>query len=132
MIEKEVILSLQEENKLLRQLLTKRDDKILQLETRTLELIEQIHLLETKIHSLQIKKDSSNSSKPPSTDISPPKRNQSLREKSGRTSGGQFGHKGKTLQMSANPDEIVEINPNYCNKCGCDLKIGRASCRVTV
>lgn len=122
MIEKEVILSLQEENKLLRQLLTKRDDKILQLETRTLELIEQIHLLETKIHSLQIKKDSSNSSKPPSTDISPPKRNQSLREKSGRTSGGQFGHKGKTLQMIANPDEIVEINPNYCNKCGCDLK----------
>ena len=50
------------------------------------------------------KKDSSNSSLPTSKDIAPPKnkRNQSLRESSGKSSGGQKGHKGSNLKQSDN------------------------------
>jgi len=78
--------------------------------------------LKEEVRQLKLSKNSSNSSKPPSTDMFSPKRNQSLREKSGKTTGGQFGHKGTTLQMSDNPDDIIELNPCYCNKCGCNLE----------
>ena len=32
--------------------------------------------------------------------------------------GGQLGRKGKTLEMTSAPDEIVELYPDYCNSCG--------------
>jgi transposase len=88
---------------------------VIKLETRISEL-------EELLRKANIFKDSSNSSKAPSTDISIPKRNQSLREPSDKKSGGQPGHKGTTLRISDDPDEIIELNPNFCNKCGCDLK----------
>ena len=61
----------------------------------------------------KISKNSGNSSKPPSSDISCPKRNQSLRESSGKKAGGQEGHQGTTLLMSDSPDEIIELQPKY-------------------
>ncbi len=71
------------------------------------------------------KKDSSNSSLPSSKDIAPTtnKRNQSTRESSGKSSGGQKGHKGSTLKQSDTPDEIIEIKFNIynCKKCGFNL-----------
>ncbi len=85
-------------------------------------LEKRIVFLEEELRKAMTIKNSSNSSKPPSTDISTPKRNQSLREPSGKKSGGQSGHKGTTLQMRDNPDEIIELNPNYCSKCGCNLE----------
>lgn len=85
-------------------------------------LEKRIVFLEEELRKARTTKNSSNSSKPPSTDISTPNRNQSLREPSGKKSGGQLGHKGTTLQMRDNPDEIIELNPNYCSKCGCDLE----------
>jgi transposase len=96
-------------------------------ENRTLKEIirsqeKRIAELEDIIRKLQVYKNSSNSSKPPSTDISSPKRNQSLRESSGNKPGGQLGHKGTTLQMSSTPDEIIELNPTYCENCGCSLE----------
>jgi transposase len=45
-----------------------------------------------------------------------------LRFKSGKPNGGQLGHKGSTLQMSEFPENIIELTPNYCNHCGCDLE----------
>jgi transposase len=86
------------------------------------ELEQYNHKLEELLRQSKISKNSSNSSKPPSTDIASPKRNQSLREKTGKKPGGQPGHTGTTLQMSESPDEIIELNPNYCNKCGCNLE----------
>jgi len=69
------------------------------------------------------KKDSSNSSIPPSTEIKKPKRNQSMREKSNKTNGGQLGHAGTTLKQSDTPDEKIDIaySIDSCKKCGFDL-----------
>lgn len=65
------------------------------------------------------KQDSSNSNQPSSTDRF--KKNQSLREKSGKKTGGQLGHKGTTRYQSVKPNEIVKCNPDTCSKCGTDL-----------
>ena len=81
---------------------------------------EKITKLEQLVASYQVKKDSHNSSLPPSTDLVKP--NQSLRpKKSERKRGGQIGHKGSSLKMSDTPDELIVIEPQFCNKCGNDL-----------
>ena len=69
------------------------------------------------------KKDSTNSSIPPSTEIGTPKRNQSMRSKSDKKSGGQSGHVGKTLKQSDTPDEVISIayNIDSCKQCGFNL-----------
>src|SRR5436853_4598975 len=71
----------------------------------------------------QITKDSHNSSKPPSSDgLKEPKRKtQSLREKSGKKSGGQPGHRGKTLMMVEQPDRTILLTPDLCQHCQQDL-----------
>src|SRR5436305_1308579 len=71
----------------------------------------------------QAAKDSHNSSKPPSTDgfKKPERKTQSLREKSGKKSGGQPGHAGKTLMMVEQPDQRVLLTPEQCQHCQQDL-----------
>lgn len=64
------------------------------------------------------KKDSSNSSKPPSSDIGKVKRTKSLRKASGKKPGGQPGHEGRRLEMSANPDKIEVCKAGVCSCCG--------------
>ena len=77
----------------------------------------QIKVLEERIARLE--KDSETSSKPPSEDQNKPKRNQSLREKSGKRPGGQKGHKGKTREQVTTPDKIIGCYPDEdCKKCG--------------
>ena len=66
-------------------------------------------------------RDSSNSSMPPSSDIKPPNRNLSLREKGDKKPGGQKGHEGSTLQMNANPDQVIKHSPQECEICGKNL-----------
>ena len=78
--------------------------------------------LEAQLDIYKNKKNSSNSSIPPSKDQNRPKKNQSLREKSGKKPGGQQGHEGKTLLCSETIDEIVEHRADYCNCCGNDLR----------
>ena len=82
-------------------------------------LLNKISMLEKRISELENKKTSRNSHLPPSSDMT--RKNQSLREKSGKKPGGQQGHKGATLQMSDTPDEIRKLSPDYCNECGADL-----------
>src|SRR6201990_924420 len=64
-----------------------------------------------------VTKDSHNSSRPPSTDPSWAKRTRSLRRPSGKRPGGQAGHRGQTLRLSARPDRVVEHRPRECHSC---------------
>ena len=64
--------------------------------------------------------NSHNSSRPPSTDRPEQPKPKSLRQKSGRKSGGQPGHAGRTLLFSEAPRHI-EIHPLKECPCGEDL-----------
>jgi transposase len=70
----------------------------------------------------RLDKDSHNSSKPPSSDGYSKPAPKSLREKSGKKSGGQPGHPGKTLHFCENPDETIPCEPLSQCECGCSLE----------
>jgi len=80
-----------------------------------LELSKRIEALEARLH-----KSSRNSSKPPSSDglAKPPPKPKSLRKKGTRTSGGQPGHKGRTLELADAPDHTIELPVTECACCG--------------
>lgn len=80
-------------------------DKIITLE-ETLALTLKI------IEEMGHKKNSNNSSLPPSSDMT--RKSRSLREPSGKKSGGQPEHKGTTLRQSKNPDIITDIKSKFC------------------
>src|SRR5450759_2095411 len=62
--------------------------------------------------------NSSNSGKPPSSDgLKKPARVKSLREPSGKPTGGQKGHQGETLRQAAEPNNIVDHFPQCCATC---------------
>src|SRR4051794_34741255 len=63
--------------------------------------------------------NSRNRGKPPSSDgLKKPSRVSSLREPSGKTTGGQPGHPGKTLRRSETPDATINHYPAACAACG--------------
>jgi transposase len=58
-------------------------------------------------------------SKPPSSDgLKKPLRVSSLREPSGKKTGGQKGHPGTTLRRTETPDVTVDHYPEACTACG--------------
>jgi transposase len=65
----------------------------------------------------KLARNSNNSSKPPSSDH-PGKKVKNSRVKSGKPSGGQTGHVGKTKQPTAKPDTVVELKPQTECTCG--------------
>jgi hypothetical protein len=75
--------------------------------------------LREEIRVLKAGKNSQNSSIPPSVDLK--RVTKSLRETSGKKTGGQIGHAGKTLEFKAIPDLIEEHKPPFCTVCGNDL-----------
>jgi len=91
------------------------------------ELLKYVKDLQDNSIQEKPPKNSNNSSISPSSEIAPPqkrnKKNQSLREKSSKSVGAQFGREGKTLVQSSAPDEIIEVpfTLNTCKKCGIDI-----------
>src|SRR5450432_3727518 len=81
-----------------------------------------IAALQTRIAELerQLGLNSGNSGKPPSSDglKKKPARTSSLRERSGKKTGGQKGHPGKTLSRSETPNVTIDHIPETCSGCG--------------
>ena len=71
----------------------------------------------------QLGLNSGNSGKPPSSDGLKKKRARisSLRERSGKKTGGQKGHPGKTLSRTETPDATIDHFPKVCAGCGAPL-----------
>jgi transposase len=85
---------------------------------------QQIADLTEQLRIAKLPKNSSNSSRPPSTDLYKPVRNtnNSLRQKSGKKSGGQPGHAGSTLLFNPTaPDATHYYSADYCQMCGIDI-----------
>jgi transposase len=90
-----------------------------------------IAALQARIAELerQLGLNSGNSGKPPSSDglKKTPARVSSLREQSGKKTGGQKGHPGKTLSRVEAPDATVDHFPETCTACGAALSEAMAT-----
>ena len=82
-------------------------------------MLKRIDELESENAELRARlgKSSRNSNRPPSSDGPKKGAPKNSREPSGRQSGAQPGHEGKTKMMKATPDKIVELQPK--NECEC-------------
>ncbi|MCM2282971.1 MAG: IS66 family transposase [Bdellovibrionaceae bacterium] len=88
------------------------------------ELKAENRALRARVTELEARlaKNSRNSHKPPSQDGPTKPKTSSLREKSGKRPGGQFGHEGSTLKHVAHPDEVIRHKaPGHCESCGHEL-----------
>jgi transposase len=114
MTAEEELIELRQQNRLL----LEQVKQIPALQESITQLSEQVKQLQERLA-----KDSHNSSLPPSSDrFARQSKSRSLRTRSGKKAGGQPGHQGHTLEMSAAPDEIVRLSPVVqCQHCHCDL-----------
>ena len=86
------------------------------------QLLERLNTLESEVKELQgrLSKNSRNSNKPPSGDGFG-KRTKSFRRPSDKSSGGQPGHQGHTLEWSSAPDFVDRSEVKECPGCGASL-----------
>jgi transposase len=112
-------------------LLEQIQQRLVALEAEHAALQERFAVLEAENATLKARNaelerrlglNSSNSGKPPSSDgLKKPPRTRSLREPSGKKSGGQKGHRGETLRQVENPDVIVNHYPEGCTNCALEM-----------
>lgn len=96
------IASLEEENRILRELVAGLTAKIAELEAR-------------------LNQNSKNSNKPPSSDGLKKGKPKNSRVPSGKGSGGEPGHEGVTKSLNPSPDTIVELKPKTECECGGEI-----------
>jgi transposase len=113
--------------------------RIIELETLVAAQAERdqaqhrlIQRLEARVAELerQLSQNSGNSGKPPSRDPAAERQRQAEEREGRKGSGGgggrkrkgkQRGSKGSGLEMSANPDEVIDHHPQRCEGCGGEL-----------
>lgn len=95
-----------------REVIRLQADIIEQLLRHTNKLGRRVEKLES-----QLATNSRNSHKPPSTDGYNKPEPKSRRKKSNRSSGGQRGHKGHTLEQVDQPDDIKRQTLDICPEC---------------
>jgi transposase len=99
-------------------------DEIEQLKQEIAELRQLLNEALATIKELQAQLDqnSRNSNWPSSREKgSKKRRTKSLRQKSDKAAGGQAGHAGQTLELSASVDRIVRHRPEQCAHCQATL-----------
>lgn len=98
---------------------------VIRLQDELSELKSENKRLQSELSELksQQKKDSHNSSKPPSSDGLQKRRSVNLREVSGKRSGGQQGHAGRTLEFSDSADKILYYLPESPCACGWETEV---------
>ena len=130
MTKDEELDQLRAEKTMLCELLQRKDEELEQSHQANQDLREglkqaimAIEYLHERVKALegQQAKDSHNSSLPPSSDrfVRPPK---SLRKKSGKSPGGQKGHRGHHLQQVEIPDQVLIHPVERCEYCQHDLR----------
>jgi transposase len=95
-------------------------EQLLSQQAELIELRSLVHQLRAEIELLKNGRNSKTSSTSPSHDINRSNVH-SLRNLSGKSSGGQKGHPGHTLSMNATPDTVIDHFPERCT-CGCTLE----------
>jgi transposase len=111
-------------------MLNQSREELLELEKEEIVdlLLGVIVVMGEKITELEgrLNQTSQNSSKAPSSDIwKVPK---ASRKKSGKSPGGQAGHKGHFLRIDQEPDAVIELKSGQCVNCGENLlEIGGSS-----
>jgi transposase len=106
-----------------------QDDLIALLQAQEARHQAEMAALQARIAELErrLGLNSGNSGKPPSSDgLRKPPRVSSLRQSSGKSSGGQKGHPGRTLRQSATPDCTIAHYPVTCAACGRPLTAAMA------
>jgi transposase len=91
------------------------DNAALRAENATLRAENAVLRAENAMLKDQLSKNSKNSHKPPSSDGYGKK--PALPQSSGKKTGGQFGHTGRTLKMVSTPDHIVVHHISSCPCC---------------
>lgn len=89
---------------------------IADLQAQNAQLAARVQELED-----QQSRTSHNSHQPPASDGFK-KQPRSLRQRSGKSPGGQRGHSGQTLTLVDNPDEVQLHRPSHCTGCGASLE----------
>lgn len=105
-------------NALLQAELQAQRAEMTRVRTENAQLRQQLDQIGTRLREVEgrLAKESHNSSKPPSSD-GPGRKTHSQRKPSGKKTGGQPGHTGRTLMQMVRPDEVVRHRPAACAHC---------------
>jgi transposase len=106
-----------------------RDRRLERLEAQVAGLLEENASLRAKVAELErrLGENSSNSSRPPSSDSPADRAARSSKPPTGRTRGGQRGHKGwkRTLLPAEKVNRTQDCFPERCRRRGCDRRLSR-------